>query len=487
LALLVLGPGHARATQVEPQGSDYPRFELVKGDRVLILAPHPDDEILGCGGVIQQAKALGLPLKIVFLTYGDNNEWSFFVYRKHPVFMPKAALEMGLVRYQEACQAAAVLGRAKEDLIFLGYPDFRTLEIWRSHWGDEPPAKSMLTEVRSVPYASAWRPKAPYKGEEVLRDLEAILTKFRPTKVFLSHPADHNGDHQAFFLFACVALWDLEKMMKPVLYPYLIHFIDWPQPKGYHPDTRESPPSDAEKVVAWKRLELGPAEVAANRRAIDAHRSQIRSSRKYLLSFIRSDEIFGDFPQVFLKENKAGWPLSQHTAGYFGTLPEDLIDEERVSFVGIEKEFLAVEDDALVFTLKLSRPVARDVKLSLLVFGYRQDRPFGQMPKIRVVFGSKSHKVYDQSRVLAADGVKVDRSPREIRIRLPLEVLGSPQRILTSARTYVGFVPLDWVQWRVLMVDHPAGQGAAPVSGARSGAEDSASFVGLETGEGAGQ
>ena len=54
-------------------------------DRVLVLAPHPDDEVLGAGGVIQQAVAQKLPIKIVFLTYGDSNQWSFLLYRKHPV------------------------------------------------------------------------------------------------------------------------------------------------------------------------------------------------------------------------------------------------------------------------------------------------------------------------------------------------------------------------------------------------------------------
>ena len=40
-------------------------------DRILVLAPHPDDEVLGAAGVIQQAKALGLPVKIVFFTYSN--------------------------------------------------------------------------------------------------------------------------------------------------------------------------------------------------------------------------------------------------------------------------------------------------------------------------------------------------------------------------------------------------------------------------------
>ena len=53
--------------------------DLDAGDRVLVLAPHPDDESLACGGIIQRALARGARVRIVFLTYGDNNEWSFLI------------------------------------------------------------------------------------------------------------------------------------------------------------------------------------------------------------------------------------------------------------------------------------------------------------------------------------------------------------------------------------------------------------------------
>ena len=57
---------------------------LSPSDRILILAPHPDDEVLGCGGIIQKSVAMKRPVHVVYLTYGDNNEWSFLIYRKHP-------------------------------------------------------------------------------------------------------------------------------------------------------------------------------------------------------------------------------------------------------------------------------------------------------------------------------------------------------------------------------------------------------------------
>jgi len=100
---------------------------LSSGDRLLILVPHPDDEVLGCGGVIQKAVSLKLPVRIVFFTYGDANKKSFTVYRKRFVINPKAVLAMGEVRRNEAIAAGKTLGVPQDQLIFLGYPDRSTL------------------------------------------------------------------------------------------------------------------------------------------------------------------------------------------------------------------------------------------------------------------------------------------------------------------------------------------------------------------------
>ena len=139
------------------QGQEWPQVEFTPQDRVLIMAPHPDDEILGCAGIIQKALAAKIPVKVVFFTYGDNNEWAFLLYRKHPVIMSKAVQGMGMVRHDEAIEAAREMGLSPDDLVFLGYPDFGTINIWLWHWGDEPAFKSMLTKVTAVPYANAFR------------------------------------------------------------------------------------------------------------------------------------------------------------------------------------------------------------------------------------------------------------------------------------------------------------------------------------------
>jgi LmbE family N-acetylglucosaminyl deacetylase len=427
-----------------------PGLALDPNDRILVLAPHPDDEILACGGIIQKAVAMKLPVRVVFFTYGDNNEWSFLVYRKHLVVTPGSAKAMGAVRHDEALAADAVLGLAPGDLIFLGYPDFRTLNIWYDHWGANPPARSMLTRVQAVPYATAFRPGAPYKGEEIVKDLESLMREFKPTKVFVSHPGDHNPDHSALYLFTRVALWDLESEMKPALYPYLVHLKHWPKPGGYRPADPLEPPQFLQSKIPWETSPLKPVEVEGKHAAIGRHKSQFEIKAKYLLSFVRTNELFGDFPPVTMGDSTLFVPLSLPSKESSSQIPKELTKEEQASFTILEQHFLRFESGRVVLSVRLSRPLVKEAKASVYIFGYRPDVPFAQMPKLDIRFTARKHSVYDQDRAVSEDGIQVERNGKEITLSVPVEVLGKPKRVLVSARTYLGETSFDWASWRVL-------------------------------------
>ena len=468
-------------TNLLAEESTFPQLVLNPEDRILVIAPHPDDEVLGCASVIQKAVAMKIPVRVVFLTNGDSNQWSFLVYRKHPVVMPGAVEKMGLVRHDEALAAAKILGLPPKALIFLGYPDFGTINIWYSHWGSRPALRSLLTRAKEVPYQNAFRFAAPYKGEDIVQDLRTVLNDFKPTQIFVSHPADHNGDHLAAYLFLRVALWDLKMEKDVVVYPYLIHRQDWPLIKGFHADKVLDPPSALKDQILWRTFFLNPSEVQVKIVALKAHRSQYLSTPKYLLTFMHSNELFGDFPVIklsvnssvltsstvppFLGQGSSGAPLSQASPGRKEIvemsrgileqkknkeIPEELTASERAAFVGIEWKFVRLKDDHLVVSIKLSRPLAEGVNASVYIFGYRPDRPFAQMPKLHVKLGVKRFSVYDQATVLPKETILVTRLPDEITIEVPLRALGDPQNILTSARTYFGNVPLDWSSWRIL-------------------------------------
>src|SRR5436305_1146658 len=347
-------------------------MQLAEGDRILVLAPHPDDEVLGAGGVLREAVRRGLPTRVVFLTNGDSNEWSFLAYRKRPVIRPRAVLAMGTMRGQEALAATAALGVPARDVSLLGYPDYGTLAIWRAHWGGRPPDRGRLTRATAVPYATAYRPGAPFKGEEILADLEAILRQFRPTRIFVSHPADHHPDHAALYLFTRVALWDLQGEVSATVHPFLVHYPGWPGEKGFHPGEELAPPPSLLAGFRWQTRELTGEDVDAKRQALAAHDTQYGYSASRLLPFVRGNELYGDLAVPALVPGGAAVDLQDLT--------------------------VRIVKDQLEIAASLAQPLQEKSAVTLYAFGYRPDRPFGGMPKLAVRVGPHAWTVRDQER-----------------------------------------------------------------------------------------
>jgi LmbE family N-acetylglucosaminyl deacetylase len=426
------------------------RVAVAPDDRLLVLAPHPDDETLGTGGLIQEALSVGAAVRVVYLTYGDNDEWSFVVYRKTPVIGRGPVARMGEVRRKEALAACDSLGVRAENVVFLGYPDFGTLAIWQQHWGDRPAFRSMLTRATAVPYEDAYRPGALYKGEEILRDLTALLRDFRPTKVMVSHPADQNPDHEALYLFTRVALWDVSGEMKPEILPYLVHYGHWPVPSGYHPGDREEPPDGLALVATWGEVTLSPGMERRKEAALSAHRTQMDYAGRRLRSFIRTSEIFADYPEISLAQGVGIVSLLPHAPHDSTGFPEELTREERAAFVGFEERGVGLDGDTLVVSVTFSRPLSRETTADFQIFGYRNDVPFERMPKLNIGLGVFGERVTDQTQRLPVGIVRIKRDSRHVVVRVPRSVLGEPEKVLLGGRSTMGRVPLDKADWRVV-------------------------------------
>ncbi len=80
----------------------------------LILAPHPDDESLGTGGLIAMLAAAGRPPFVVFVTDGAGS---------HPGSAAYPPARLVTVREAEATEACAALGLGRDRLAFLRLPD----------------------------------------------------------------------------------------------------------------------------------------------------------------------------------------------------------------------------------------------------------------------------------------------------------------------------------------------------------------------------
>src|SRR5438105_15586989 len=57
------------ATVSDPFGA------LGAGDRVMVIAPHPDDEVIATGGVLALAASRGARVRVVYVTDGGHNPW----------------------------------------------------------------------------------------------------------------------------------------------------------------------------------------------------------------------------------------------------------------------------------------------------------------------------------------------------------------------------------------------------------------------------
>ena len=87
---------------------------ITAGRPVLVIAPHPDDEVIGCGGMILRSLAVGIAPAIAIVTDGSGS---------HPNSMKFPPPAVKALRMQEARQAAAELGLPPDRLHFLDYRD----------------------------------------------------------------------------------------------------------------------------------------------------------------------------------------------------------------------------------------------------------------------------------------------------------------------------------------------------------------------------
>ena len=169
-----------------------------------------------------------------------------------------------------------------------------------------------------------------------------------------------------------------------------------------------------------------------------------------MASLVRLNELFGEPAPIPIRPSSSPSDLSQKTREFFSEIPDGLTNEQRASFVGVEWRYAQSDGETLVLSFQFSRPLAREVALSVYLFGYRKDHPFERMPKLKLRIGVLHQLVFNHRNPLPARLIQVSREAQQITGRIPLELLGNPQKVLTSAQTSLADVALDATSWRVL-------------------------------------
>lgn len=257
------------------------------GQRLLVVSPHPDDETLCCAGSIQQALAAGAQVWVVWLTSGDGFELDALLleHAPRPTGAPLAGL--GERRMGEARRAMAALRVPPGHLIFLGYPDRGLLHLLRENYGR--PYTSRYTRSTRVPYAQALSPGTPYTGRDLERDLGRVLDRVKPDLVLAPSVRDAHPDHRATSDFIARLL--AARGQAGRLRFWIVHGgLEYPLPKGLHEGLPLLIPPRG-RHLAWQRLDLTEAQEEGKLRALHEHRSQMNVMARFLLAFVRENEL----------------------------------------------------------------------------------------------------------------------------------------------------------------------------------------------------
>ena len=194
------------------------RLVLDRGS-VVVLAPHADDESLGCGHLLASLWAEGGAAHVICLTDGAAS---------HPASRTHPPTRLRAIRRTELGRAVTRLGGTRADVTFLDFPD-----------------------------AASHRLHGP--GADMARSIGVVLDCIAPATLIAPSPLDPHCDHEAGARAARVAV-ATRPGMRLLFYPV------WSRWKA---SDRAAPVPEGTAAFAWAGGSPGQ-----KRAAIDCHRSQ---------------------------------------------------------------------------------------------------------------------------------------------------------------------------------------------------------------------
>jgi LmbE family N-acetylglucosaminyl deacetylase len=278
-------------------------FEVTPHERLLVVAPHPDDETLAAGGLVQRVLARGGSVRVVLVTAGDGYVEAVVRATGQPRPRPAEYIAYGERRLKEARAAMRDLGHGTIRLELLGFPDGGLHDLLNAYWAHGHAESSPTTGAREPPYSEALEPDVAYDGADLRRELVQVVREAQPTIVAFPDPLDRHPDHRAAGLFTLLALetWSRDGAPMPRLLAYLVHWPDWPPGWDAPPRAGASArPLDLPAGLPPRRIEqaalaLSDAEVRAKRTALARYQSQQEATASFLAAFVRRTEPFSLF------------------------------------------------------------------------------------------------------------------------------------------------------------------------------------------------
>jgi LmbE family N-acetylglucosaminyl deacetylase len=230
------------------------RREDVTRGSALIIAPHPDDEVFGCGGTIAKKVRLGARIHVAIMTDGRTS---------HAAFIDPD--ELVKIRREEAAHAARALGMSADNYRFLNFPDGELAQYC----------------------------------DQAIAVVSSLLNEMQPREVFVPHARDVQPDHEATYNIVLAALQRHGARVSVYEYPvWLWH--TWPWTWGTGPAPGQNKMRHA--CVAFFRM-LQLSLTCSSRVDI----SDVRTAKLAAVNAYRS--------QIQRREGMPKWPIMADVAG----------------------------------------------------------------------------------------------------------------------------------------------------------------------------
>ena len=184
--------------------------------RLLVVAAHPDDEVLGCGGTLAKAVEAGAAVEVLFLGEGISARFPVGDYSS-PEFS-----EQTMRRQSGAARALAVLG------------------IERVRFGNR-----LCCQFDTLPLLS------------IVKEIEESIEEFRPTMLLTHNPSEVNIDHRTAFEAVEVACRPTRASTPPEIYAFeIVCSGSWTFDSSFKPNVFvDIEPYWDRKLAAWKCYE----------------------------------------------------------------------------------------------------------------------------------------------------------------------------------------------------------------------------------------
>ena len=218
-----------------------PTFDI--RSRLMLIAPHPDDEALACSVILQQAVRAGAAIRIVYVTDGDDNPWPQRAFERKWSLSPSDRKRWGKLRRAESLAALRVLGISPADVQFLALPDQGLTDL-------------LLRDC-----------------DRALTPITRVIDDWSPTDILAPSLFDIHPDHNAVAVMMRLIFADF---LAPRIsqWNYLVHGRS---------------PAFFDRAEELSSSEL---ETATKREAIRCHQTQIKLSRRRFLRYAARPEHF---------------------------------------------------------------------------------------------------------------------------------------------------------------------------------------------------